>query len=83
MSSKFHHGEENYRNYMMLTEEKIEELHLDPKKYNVQDIVAVTESGEVDPAVTIYDVSLTRNVVQMILALIIFTWIMLSIAKKI
>ena len=82
MSSRFHHGEENYRNYMMLTEEKIEELHLDPEKYNAQDIVAVNEAGEIDPSVQIYDISLTRNVVQMLLALFIFTWIMLSIAKK-
>ncbi len=82
MSSKFHHGEENYRNYMMLTEEKIEELHLDPKTYNAQDIVAVNEAGEIDPSIQIYDISLTRNVVQMLLALFIFTWIMLSIAKK-
>ena len=26
MSSKFHHGEENYHNYMMLTDEKIEKF---------------------------------------------------------
>ncbi len=82
MSSNFHHGEHNYRNYMMLTEEKIEELHLDPTKYNAQDILAVTETGAIDGSVKIYDISLTRNVVQMILALVLFTWIMLSIAKK-
>jgi len=82
MSSKFHHGEENYRNYMMLTDEKIEEFHLDPTRFNAQDILAVTDSGEIDASVKVYDVSLTRNVVQMILALFFFTWIMLSIAKK-
>jgi F-type H+-transporting ATPase subunit a len=82
MSSNFHHGEHNYRNYMMLTEEKIEELHLDPAKYNAQDIVAVNEAGDIDASVKIYDFSLSRNVVQMLLALLLFTWIMLSIAKK-
>jgi F-type H+-transporting ATPase subunit a len=82
MSSKFHHGEENYRSYMMLTDEKIETLHLDPTKYNAQDILAVAESGEIDNSVRVYDISLTRNVVQMILALALFTWVMLSIAKK-
>ncbi len=82
MSSNFHHGEESYRNYLMLTNEKIEELKLDPNKYNAQDIVALDDKGEIDPSVTIYDVSLTRNVVQMLIALIIFTWIMLAIAKK-
>lgn len=36
----------------------------------------------VDPNITVYDISLTRNVVQMILALTVFVFIMLSIAKK-
>lgn len=36
----------------------------------------------VDSAVTVYDFSLTRNVVQMLLALILLVWIMTSIAKK-
>jgi len=82
MSSRFHHGEENYRNYMMLTEEKIAELKLDPTKYNAQDIVAINEQGEIDPSVRIYDISLSRNVVQMLIGLALFTWVMLVIAKK-
>lgn len=36
----------------------------------------------VDAAVKVYDFSLTRNVVQMILALVLLLWIMISIAKK-
>ena len=82
MSSRFHHGEHNYRNYMILTDEKIAEMNLDPKKYNAQQIVAVNEAGEIDPSVKVYDLSLTRNVVQMLLALLIFVWIMLRIAKR-
>jgi F-type H+-transporting ATPase subunit a len=82
MSSRFHHGEENYDNYMMLTTEKIEKLKLDPTKYNAQDIVAVDDKGVIDPSVRIYDISLTRNVVQMLIALGLFTWVMLVIAKK-
>lgn len=35
-----------------------------------------------DPSVKVYDISLTRNVVQMLLALIVFVWLMLSIASK-
>lgn len=35
-----------------------------------------------DPSVTVYDISLTRNVVQMLIALIVFVWLMLSIAAK-
>jgi F-type H+-transporting ATPase subunit a len=36
----------------------------------------------VDPAVTFYDFSLTRNVVQMLLALALLTWLMISIANS-
>ncbi|HEY8734651.1 MAG TPA: F0F1 ATP synthase subunit A [Puia sp.] len=82
MSSRFHHGEKTHHNYMMLTDAKIEELKLNPAKYSAQDIVAVNDRGEIDPSVRIYDISLTRNVVQMIIALALFTWVMLIVAKK-
>jgi F-type H+-transporting ATPase subunit a len=82
MSSKFHHGEEDYKGYSILTDEKIHELKLDPKKYGAGQIVAVNESGEINKDVKVYDFSLTRNVVQMILALTLLVWIMVSIAKK-
>ena len=36
----------------------------------------------VDPSVKVYDISLSRNVVQMIIALILFVWLMLAVAKK-
>jgi F-type H+-transporting ATPase subunit a len=82
MSSSFHHGEENYHNYTLLTDEKIKELKLDPTKFSAQDIVALNDKGEIDPSVRIYDISLTRNVVQMMISLGLFLWVMLAIAKK-
>jgi F-type H+-transporting ATPase subunit a len=82
MSSRFHHGEENYQGYSLLTNDKIQELKLDPTKFNAQDIVAVDDSGKIDLSVKIYDISITRNVVQMLIALGLFTWVMLVIAKK-
>ena len=45
-------------------------------------IVAVNEAGTVDEAVKVYDVSLTRNVIQMFLALGILVWVLLSAAAK-
>lgn len=36
----------------------------------------------VNPAVTVYDFSLTRNVVQMLIALVVLIWIMLGVAAK-
>jgi F-type H+-transporting ATPase subunit a len=66
MSSKFNHGHDVYKGYR-LEEGKIH---------------AVNEAGSIDESVKVYDLSLTRNVVQMLLALIIFVLIMLSVAKK-
>ncbi len=66
MSSKFEHGHKNYNGY------KLEHNH----------IYQVNESGVVDPNVQVFDISLTRNVVQMFLALIILVILMLNVAKK-
>ena len=82
MSSEFHHGHENYKGYALLTNEKIEELKLDPKKYSAGQIVAVNDGGEINDNIKVFDVSLTRNVVQMILALTLLVWIMLAVAKR-
>jgi F-type H+-transporting ATPase subunit a len=82
MSSKFHHGEHSYKGYDIITDHKIAEQKLDPKKYTAEQIVAVNENGKIDPTVKVYDVSLTRNVVQMIIALSLLVWVMLYMAKK-
>jgi F-type H+-transporting ATPase subunit a len=86
MSSKFHHGEHDHEGYALITDEKIEEMKKEneeeAKKYHAGQIVAVTENGAIDHSVKVYDVSLTRNVVQMIIALTLLVWIMLAIAKK-
>jgi F-type H+-transporting ATPase subunit a len=82
MSSKFHHGHEDYNGFKLLTREYIEEKGLDPKKFFVGSIIAVDESGNMRPDIKVMDLSLTRNVVQMLIALTLLVWIMLSIAKK-
>ncbi len=82
MSSKFHHGEEAHQGYIILTKHNIEKLGLDPKKYHEEDILAVDANNNIDASVKVYDLSLTRNVVQMLLALILFVWLMLRIAKR-
>ena len=82
MSSKFHHGEETHDGYAMLTNEAIEEQKLDRNKYSAGQIVAVNESGEINEATKVYDLSLTRNVVQMLLALTLLVFIMMRIARR-
>jgi F-type H+-transporting ATPase subunit a len=81
MSSNFHHGHEPYKEYMLLNAHNIHELGLDPKKYTAGKIIPIKD-GKLDETVKVYDFSLTRNVVQMILALGLLVWIMLSIAKR-
>ena len=82
MSSKFHHGEETYKGYELLTNEKITEENLDPKKYTAGQIVAVNNVGEIDNTIKVYDISLTRNVVQMLLSLALLVWLLVYMAKK-
>ena len=87
MSSKFHHGEHDHDGYRLLTEEHIEKLKeegVDVKKegLNPGKIVPVGADGKIDASVSVYDFSLTRNVVQMILSLALLVWIMISIANK-
>ena len=82
MSSKFEHGEKTYKNYELLTDEKIGELKLDPKKYTAGQIVVINNDGQIDNTVKVYDISLTRNVVQMFIALALLVWVLLYMAKR-
>ncbi|MES2776314.1 MAG: F0F1 ATP synthase subunit A [Bacteroidota bacterium] len=66
-SSNFHHGEKTYEGYKLNEKNKIE---------------AVDANDAIDESVTVYDFSLTRNVVQMMLGLILLVLLMTNIAKK-
>ena len=66
-SSHFgHENEEVYNGYKLLE----------------GDVVFVNADGSIDKRIEVYDFSLTRNVVQMILALILLVWLMTTIAKN-
>jgi len=88
MSSKFHHGEEAYRGYRLVTKHYKEQLKeegmsdADIKLYSNESIIAVDKAGRPLPGVKVYDLSLTRNVVQMIIALTLLVLLMTSIAKR-
>ncbi len=82
MFSKFNHGEHIYKGYKVLTNKEIGDKRLDDSKYHDGQIVAVNNNGKIDDNIKVYDLSLTRNVVQMIIALTLLVWVMLSIAKK-
>ena len=82
MFSKFNHGETDYNGYELLTSKKIVAQTLDATKYTDGEIVAVDANSKIDTNTKVYDFSLTRNVVQMIIALILLIWIMLSVAGR-
>ncbi len=65
-SSKLEHGHAIYNGY----------------KLEGKDVIAVNEAGERDETVQAYDLSLTRNVVQMFIAAILLIVVMTSVAKK-
>ncbi|HEY4154099.1 MAG TPA: F0F1 ATP synthase subunit A [Puia sp.] len=66
LSSRFHHGEEAYQGYKLAGNK----------------IVPVNADGSVDPSVKVYDISLTRNVVQMMIALALLVFLLVRIAGK-
>ena len=82
MSSSFHHGEQAHEGFMILTKHNIASMGLDPKKFKAEEIYAVGADGKPDTTVGVFDFSLTRNVVQMFIALTLFVVIMLRIAKR-
>jgi F-type H+-transporting ATPase subunit a len=87
-SSKFHHGEDAYEGYRIITQhykEGLKEQGMtddEIKLYSNEKIYAVNEDGLPDASIKVYDLSLTRNVVQMFIALTILVLLMTSIAKK-
>jgi len=87
MSSRFHHGHNPYKGYRLLNTHYVDSLEkagVDIKKEGLYagKIIPLDAGGNWDKSVKVYDFSLTRNVVQMILSLTLLCWIMISIAKR-
>jgi F-type H+-transporting ATPase subunit a len=87
-SSKFHHGEEVHNGYLLVTAEYKEHLiesgysKADVEKLRNETIIAVDENSIPLQNVKVFDFSLTRNVVQMFIALGLLVWLLLSVAKR-
>ena len=87
-SGKFHHGEEEHNGYRLVTQHYKERLaeqgfsEKDLKAYRNESIVAVDENGLPSRDIKVYDFSLTRNVVQMIISLALLVWLLVSVGKR-
>ena len=88
MSSKFHHGEDAYQGYRLVTQhykENLKKEGLTDAEINLlsdESIIAVDADGRPLKDVKVYDLSLTRNVVQMFIALAVLVILLLSVAKR-
>jgi len=82
MASRFEHGEATYNGYRLLEENFIEEQKLDPKVFKAGKIYAADASGNPDAAVKVYDFSLGRNAVQVLISVLLLIWIMGKVAGK-
>lgn len=81
MSSKFHHGQDSYKGYRLLTHDYIHQNHIEG--YNADQVVAVDQAGEIDEAVTasIIDLSITKNTLALFVSIAIMLIVFLSVAK--
>jgi len=89
MSSEFHHGEGFHEGYRLMDDKFLEahqsELAKDEKGlpiYAVGKVYAADAQGMPVQGASVYDFSLTKNVVQMLIALIMLTWLMISVANS-
>ncbi|MBS1599363.1 MAG: F0F1 ATP synthase subunit A [Bacteroidetes bacterium] len=89
MSSAFDHGKELHDGYRLLEEDFIEEHKLNEVKdakgaavFFAGKVYATDAAGMPDNSVKVYDFSLTRNVVQIFISLILLVWIMTGVAKQ-
>lgn len=87
-AGKFHHGEHVHNGYLLVTPEYKENLlkrgysKKDVESLRNETIIAVDENSVPLKGVKVYDFSLTRNVVQMFIAMALLVWLLLAVAKR-
>jgi F-type H+-transporting ATPase subunit a len=88
ISSAFDHGRSVHGGYMLLEDKFMEDHKLEDIKdrkgnsvYKAGKIYVVNNSSMPDPEITVYDFSISRNVMQTLISVVLLIWIMVSIAK--
>jgi F-type H+-transporting ATPase subunit a len=89
MSSAFHHGEEVHEGYRLLNEEYIKGHKLDEVKdakgkpvFKAGKIYVADAEGKPELETSVFDFSITRNVTQMLISVLLLILMMTRIAKK-
>jgi len=81
-SAKFEEGRVPHDGFQLLTEEYIEKYHLDPQKFLEGHIIAVHPDGSPNLDKPVYDLSLTRNVIQMMVAALLMIFLFTRVARR-
>lgn len=87
-SSKLEHGHHPYEGYQLVTDHYKHELAAEGaseeelKALNPGKIIAVDAEGRPDSAAKVYDFSITKNVLSMLISVVLLLWIMTSVARK-
>jgi F-type H+-transporting ATPase subunit a len=81
-AANFNDGATSYDGFQLMTEDYIAKYHLDPQKYLNGKIIAVHPDDSPNLDKPVYDISLTRNVVQMMVSAILLILIFSGMAKK-
>lgn len=71
-SKEFHHGHETYNGFAICNEKGI-------KKGK---IIKVDENGNMDKEASIFDFSITKNVLSLFISIVLLIWILLSASKS-
>jgi F-type H+-transporting ATPase subunit a len=82
MSSRFEHGHEVYNGYRLIEEEYADEHKLDPKVFKTGRIYVADATGAPVASAKVYDLSIGRNVVQVLISVLLLVWMMRSVAGK-
>lgn len=81
-ASQFKHGEQVHDGFRLMTADYIAKYNLDDTKFFVGKVITVNAGGSPNLDKALYDFSLTRNVVQMMLSAILLILIFRGIAAK-
>jgi F-type H+-transporting ATPase subunit a len=82
MSSRFEHGQAVYDGYRLLEEDYTAEHKLDPNVFKTGRIYTADAAGHPDAHSKVYDFSLGRNAVQVLISVLLLIWMMNGIASK-
>jgi F-type H+-transporting ATPase subunit a len=84
MSSRFDDGRQTYDGYRLVEEDYIKENKLDPSVFKPGRIYAADAAGNpiTYAAAKVYDLSMGRNVVQVLISVLLLVWMMGNIAGK-